>query len=214
MATTLPILDRSGAQVGSLDLDSAWLERAKGDQAVHDSVVACLAGMRAGTASTKTRGKVSGGGAKPWRQKGTGRARAGSNRSPLWRGGGIMFGPTPRSFAKHVNRKVEKLALRRVFTERLDERAVIVIDDVVLDTPKTKGIMTLLKAVGAGDDVLVLVDKVNDKARLAARNLASVRLMTAAAVNPYWMLLYKKIVVTRAALEVLGARIRAREKAE
>ncbi|OGV72281.1 MAG: 50S ribosomal protein L4 [Lentisphaerae bacterium RIFOXYB12_FULL_65_16] len=214
MSTTLPIFDKSGSQIGGLDLSPAWLEREKGDQAVHDSVVACLAGMRAGTASTKTRGKVRGGGAKPWRQKGTGRARAGSNRSPVWRGGGIIFGPIPRSFAKHVNRKVEKLAMRRVFTERLDENAVIVVDDVVLDTPKTKGLTALLKTLGAGVDALVLVDKVEDNVRLAAQNLPSVRLMTAVTVNPYWMLLYKKIVVTRAALEVLGGRIGAREKAE
>jgi large subunit ribosomal protein L4 len=214
MATMLPILDRTGAQVGSLEIEPACLEREKGDQAVHDSVVACLAGMRAGTASTKTRGEVRGGGAKPWRQKGTGRARAGSSRSPIWRGGGITFGPLPRSFAKQVNRKVEKLALRRVFTERLDENAVVLVDDVVLDTHKTKGLTNLLRAVGAGDDALVLVGKVDDKVRMAARNLADVRLMTAAAVNPYWMLLYKKIVVTRAALDVLGERIRVREKAE
>ena len=104
--------------------------------------------------------------------------------------------------------------MRRVFTERLDENAVIVVDDVVLDTPKTKGLTALLKTLGAGVDALVLVDKVEDNVRLAAQNLPSVRLMTAVTVNPYWMLLYKKIVVTRAALEVLGGRIGAREKAE
>ena len=109
---TLTVKNASGADLGTpIEIDSSWLEFEKGEQAVKDSVVAFLAGCRAGTASTKTRGEVSGGGAKPWRQKGNGRARSGSNRSPVWRGGAIVFGPKPRSFAKKVNANVEKATL-------------------------------------------------------------------------------------------------------
>ena len=105
MSTNLKVLDAAGNAVEDFELKPEWLVRDKGDQAVHDEVVAYLAGRRAGTASTKTRSNVRGGGAKPWRQKGTGRARAGSIRSPLWRGGGIIFGPHPRDFSKKTNKK-------------------------------------------------------------------------------------------------------------
>ena len=108
---SLAIVNEKGAAAGEVTIDESWLEREKGDSAVHDTVVAYLATKRAGTAATKNRKLVRGGGAKPWRQKGTGRARAGSNRSPIWRGGGVIFGPQPRSFAKKVNKKVKKLVL-------------------------------------------------------------------------------------------------------
>ena len=213
MTATLPILDSQGQQVSTVDLLPTWLEHEKGEQAVHDSVVAFLAKRRAGTASTKRRGEVSGGGRKPWRQKGTGRARAGSIRSPVWRGGGITFGPHPRSFAKQINKKVQRLALRRVFTERVAEGAVIVVEDVLVAEPKTKRMVEFLNAVKAGDDVLVLVETPAPPVSLAARNLPGVLVMKVASVNSYWMLLFKKIVITRAALAVLGSHLCAQEKA-
>jgi large subunit ribosomal protein L4 len=158
MATTLPVKTMTGADGATVDIQESWLERIKGEQAVKDSVVAFLARMRSGTAATKTRGLVSGGGSKPWRQKGTGRARAGSSRSPVWRGGGTVFGPQPRSYEKKVNMKVEKLALRRAFTDRIDEGEVILVDELSFATPKTKEMTKFLAAVGAGDNVLVIVD--------------------------------------------------------
>ncbi|MBR4672874.1 MAG: 50S ribosomal protein L4 [Victivallales bacterium] len=213
MANTLEILKASGDASGeSVELKELWLERAKGEQAVKDSVVAFWAGLRAGTASTKTRGLVSGGGSKPWRQKGTGRARSGSSRSPVWRGGGIVFGPQPRSYDKKVNHKVEKLALRRAFTDRVDEQAVIVVDSIadVCDAdknPKTKKMIEFLKAIGAGDHALVLDAEIDSAVETASRNLPTVLVMKASSVNTYWMLRFDKVVITKAGLEALGERL-------
>ena len=125
MSNILDILDCTGARVGEYQIPEGVIEMEKGAQAVHDAVVAYLAGARAGTACTKTRGLVSGGGAKPWRQKGRGGARAGSSRSPVWVGGGTIFGPTPRSFAKKLNKKVLMLALKRALSERIDRKSVV-----------------------------------------------------------------------------------------
>ncbi|WP_307265487.1 50S ribosomal protein L4 [Oligosphaera ethanolica] len=207
MATTLPVKTMTGADGATVDIQESWLERIKGEQAVKDSVVAFLARMRSGTAATKTRGLVSGGGSKPWRQKGTGRARSGSSRSPVWRGGGTVFGPQPRSYEKKVNMKVEKLALRRAFTDRIDEGEVILVDELSFATPKTKEMTKFLAAVGAGDNVLVIVDDYSENVELAVRNLPKVLLLPASAVNTYWMLLFKKVVITNAGLEALGQRL-------
>lgn len=204
---TLPVKNMQGADNGAFEVDESWLVREKGSQAVKDSVVAFLAGCRAGTASTKTRGNVSGGGSKPWRQKGTGRARSGSSRSPVWRGGGIVFGPLPRSYAQKINNKVEKLALKRSFTDRVDANEVIVVDELVMDTPKTKAMVSFLNTIGAGDNVLIIVDEYTDNVLLSMRNLPKVNIFRAASVNTYWMLRYKKIVITKAGLEALGTRL-------
>ena len=212
MATTFAIKGAAGEDTGTVELNEDWLEPVKGEQAVKDSVVAYLAGIRSGTASTKTRGMVSGGGSKPWRQKGNGRARSGSSRSPVWRGGGIVFGPQPRSYAKKVNRKVEKLALRRAFTERVTAGEVIVVDRIadVCDenkAPKTKKMIAFLNAVAAGDCALVLDAEVDSSVELAARNIPNVVVMKAMSVNTYMMLNYDKVVITRAGLETLGERL-------
>jgi large subunit ribosomal protein L4 len=207
-------MNSSGAEVESLELKDCWLEREKGVQAVHDAVVAFLAANRAGTASTRTRGEITGTGAKPYRQKGTGRARAGTYKSPLWRGGGTIFGPKPRSYCKRINRKVLDLALRRAFTERLDAEEVIVVDTFDVATPKTKEVVALLNTLQAGEDVLVLVNEDSINLEMAARNLPGVEVLKASSVNTYFMLLFKKVVITRAALETLGARIAGKEIAE
>lgn len=208
MATTIPVRTSSGADSGaSYDIQDTWLERARGAQAVKDSVVAFHARMRSGTAATKTRGMVAGGGAKPWRQKGTGRARAGSSRSPVWRGGGIVFGPQPRSYDKKMNQKVEKLALRRAFTDRLDEGDVILVDKIEFAEAKTKLMTAFLDAIGAGQDCMIIVDDYSENVELAARNLANAMVIKAASVNTYWMLLFKKVVITKAAMEILGQRL-------
>ncbi len=211
MENTVPILKIDGSRAGELELKPDWIELEKGDQAVKDSVVAFLAGLRAGTGCAKTRTEVAGGGAKPFRQKGTGRARAGSSRSPIWRGGGIAFPPKPRDFSKKVNRKVQRLAMRRAFSERLAEGNVLVVDELALEAAKTKAMLAALAAIGAGDDVLVVVDEIAPDLALAARNLPGVEVMKVGAVNPYWLLLFKKVVITRAALELLGTRIGAEE---
>jgi large subunit ribosomal protein L4 len=214
MTTALPVLDTSGTTTGDFEVPAAWLEREKGEQAVHDTVVAYLAAQRAGTAATKTRTQVRGGGAKPWRQQGTGRARAGSIRSPLWRGGGVIFGPQPRDFSKKVNRKVKRLALRRVFTERLDEGVVKIVDGVALEAPRTRLATALLRALEVGEDVLIIVDQLQRHPNLvlATANLPNLSLLDAAQVNAYHVLLHKQILLTREGLDALGARIAATDE--
>jgi len=207
MTTSIKIMDLNGGEAGDFAVAPQWLEREKGVQAVHDAVTAFLGELRAGTASAKTRTEVRGGGAKPYRQKGTGRARAGSIRSPLWRGGGTTFGPTPRGYTKRLNKKVAALALRRAFTERLAEGALVVVEDIAIDEPKTKKMQAFLKAVGAGEDALIVVDDYETNVLLSARNLPGVEVMKSTAVNPYWMLLFKRIVFTKAALEAFGKRL-------
>ena len=220
---TLTVKNASGADLGTpIEIDSSWLEFEKGEQAVKDSVVAFLAGCRSGTASTKTRGEVSGGGAKPWRQKGNGRARAGSNRSPVWRGGAIVFGPKPRSYAKKVNANVETLALRRVFSDRVKDNEIIVVDDIKPETAKTKDFVAFLKAIGVEGTAVVLVESAamnvidDDKAAygfrepnlvLASRNLGNVILVAAESVNVYTLMKGDKVVITSAGLKALGQRL-------
>lgn len=206
--TTLPIKSLAGADAGVFELDDAALERQKGEQAVHDTVVAYLAAQRAGTACTKTRGEVRGGGAKPWPQKGTGRARAGSSRSPLWPGGGITFGPRPRSYRKKINQKVRQLALRRALAARVDAGELIVVEALALEAPKTKALQQILKALGAGDNALIIVDRLAPNLRLSARNLPAVAVLDAASVHTYELLLHRRVVATRAGLEALAARLR------
>lgn len=207
MSTTLSVLNTQGSEASTIDLDEGLIERERGDQAVHDSVVSYLARKRAGTASTKGRSDVRGTGSKPYRQKGTGRARAGTVKSPIWRGGGVTFGPSPRSFARRINRKVERLALRRAFTARVDDGDVIVVETAELDEPRTKMMVQFLERVGAGTDTLVLVDDVTANVAKAARNLPNVEVIQATAVNTYQMLQFAKIVISQAGLDTLGKRL-------
>src|SRR3954470_8597321 len=140
----LTIKNSQGNDQGECDVRFALVEDGRGTQAVHDVVVAYMAAQRSGTACTKTMGEVAGSGKKPWRQKGTGRARAGSFASPLWRGGGVVFGPKPRDFSKKVTKKTKQLALRKALTERINAGEITVIEDIKLDSPKTKGFLGLL----------------------------------------------------------------------
>jgi large subunit ribosomal protein L4 len=207
MATTLQIVDTQGAAAAAVELNESWLERERGAQAVKDSVVAYLAGIRSGSASTKNKAAVAGSSAKPWRQKGTGRARAGTRKSPLWRGGGVVFGPLPRSYAKRVNRKVQQLALRRAFTDRVDAGEVIVVSEVSLDEAKTSKMVEFLMRIGAGQDTLLLVDELSANVAMATRNLPCVHVMRASSVNTYLLLLFRKIVFSRAGIEAFGKRL-------
>lgn len=205
---TVTVKNMKGADIDAkYEIQESWLEAVKGDQAVKDAVVAFMASLRSGTASTKTRGTVARTGAKPWRQKGNGRARAGEAGSPVWRGGGIAFGPHPRSYVKSVNKKVLKLALKRSFTERLNDGDIIVVDTLDFASPKTKEMTGFLKNLGIAENALVLVDEYTENVDLAARNLPNVLVLKASSVNTYLMLLFKKIVITKAGLDCLGARL-------
>ena len=196
-----------GADQGELDVRFPLVENQAGTQAVHDVVVAQMAARRMGTASTKTMGEVAGSGSKPWRQKGTGRARAGSQRSPLWRGGGVVFGPKPRDYTKKVNQKVRQLALRKALSERLKAGDVIVVDDLKLSAPKTKEFTAVLNALKVDGTALVVSAGVDRNLQLATRNVPYVWLTTSDELNTYDVLRPDKLVFARGAFEKVEDRL-------
>jgi large subunit ribosomal protein L4 len=210
----LTIKNNQGKEEGSLDLSFQPVESGKGNQAVHDTVVAYMAAQRSGTASTKTMGDVNGSGKKPWRQKGTGRARAGSFASPLWRGGGVVHGPKPRDFSKKVTRKTKQLALRKALTERLNAGDVTVLDDIKLDSPKTKGFVGILSSLKVSGTTLVVAEVGNENLSRASRNVEGVELVNPLSLNTYQLLRYKNVVFTRGAIEALDARLKVEDAEE
>lgn len=197
-----------GKEAGELNLSFEPVEASKGSQAVHDVVVAYMAAQRSGTACTKTMGEVAGSGKKPWRQKGTGRARAGSFASPLWRGGGVVFGPKPRDFSKKVTKKTRQLALRKAFTERVNAGDVVVVDEIKLNTPKTKTFVNLLRGLDADKGALIVADAGNENLTRASRNVESVELTSSSNLNTYQLLRYNKVLITRSAMEALDQRLK------
>lgn len=203
----LEIKDLTGASRGEYNFRVSLIENGKGSQAVHDVVVAYRAAQRSGTACTKTMGEVAGSGKKPWRQKGTGRARAGSFQSPLWVGGGVVFGPKPRSFRKTVSRSTRQLALRKALSARLQANDVVVVDEFKLTAPKTKEFVKALAALGIHGTALVVSAAADKNFLLAGRNLPGVELATADTVHTYQLLKSDKVVFTRDALARLEARI-------
>ena len=210
----LTVKDIQGQTQGEVETRFTLVEDARGTQAVHDTVVAYQAAQRSGTASTKTMGEVAGSGKKPWRQKGTGRARAGSFASPLWRGGGVVFGPKPRSFAKKVSRKTRQLALRKALSERLKAGDVVLVDDLKLTSPKTKEFVGVLRALQIEGSTLVISPGVEMNLRLAARNVPAVELTTSDQLNTYDVLRFDKLVFTRGAFEKLEERLKDAEGAD
>src|SRR3954454_10545535 len=166
----IAIKDIKGKSQGELEVKFPLVEDGKGTQAVHDVVTAFRAAQRMGTACTKNVGDVAGTNKKPWRQKGTGRARAGSFQSPLWRGGGVVFGPKPRDFSKKVSRNTRQLALRKALSERLRSGDVLLVDDLKLTTPKTKGFLGLLSALNLKGTALIVAQAADKNLSLAARN--------------------------------------------
>ncbi|MFD2112517.1 50S ribosomal protein L4 [Thiorhodococcus fuscus] len=173
---------------------------------VHQVVVAYLAGARAGTKAQKNRSAVSGGGAKPWRQKGTGRARAGTSRSPIWRSGGVTFAAQPRDYSQKVNRKMYRGAVRSIISELVRAERLIVAPELALEAPKTKELLALLKTYDVRD-VLILTDGFDDKLFLAARNLPNVDVMSAQEVDPVSMVTFDSVLATEAAIKKLEERL-------
>jgi large subunit ribosomal protein L4 len=202
MATAI-CFDHKGARAGSVDLPKSLFEAEVNEFVVHEVVVAYLANQRQGTVNTKERSDVRGGGKKPWRQKGTGRARAGTIRSPLWRGGGTVFGPHPRDHRLKVNKKVRRVALKSSLTARAREGDVLVVKDIAFETPKTKTFALLLKSMEAypRKKALVVLDRADQGAIRSARNIAGVRIALADSVNTYDVVWADKIVLTSAALK-------------
>ena len=207
----LTIYNAAGAAAGEMEISSDLLETRRGGQAVRDAVVGYLARRRAGTASTLSKGEVAGSNKKPWRQKGTGRARAGYRQSPVWRGGGVAFGPHSRSYDQKINRKVARLAWRRAFSDKLVEGRVKVVEAVSVERPETKLFVGLMKALQVAGPALFVVDRKDRALALASRNVADVEVAGAHEVNVYQLLRYPTVVVSKAAMGILQKRLGAKE---
>lgn len=193
----LSIVDNKNKKVGSLKVSEDVFGADINEHLLHDVVVMQLANKRRGTASTKIRDEVRGGGKKPWRQKGTGRARAGSSRSPLWRGGGIVFGPKPRDYSYKVPKKVRKIALKSALSFKAKNNDIIVLDKLKSKLSKTKEVALLLKDLKILDKVLFLIEQENKSLQLAARNLPNARVLNLAGLNVYDLLYSSKLILTR-----------------
>ena len=199
----IDIVNQQNEKVGSLDLrDEVFGGRVKTDL-IHESVVHANAAARRGTHATKSRGMVSGTGKKPWRQKGTGRAQVGEARNPLWRHGGTVFGPQPRSYDYKVPLKVEKGALRAALTQKLQDGAVIVVDALSVGEIKTKAAAAMLRGLGVDGKALLVDVKPEDKLALSVRNLEGVRILPSNRISARDVMNTRRVVLTRAALEKL-----------
>jgi large subunit ribosomal protein L4 len=203
----LKIQDIKGGSQGELEVKLPLITNGKGTQAVHDTVVAFNAAQRSGTACTKNVGEVAGTNKKPWKQKGTGRARAGSFRSPLWRGGGVVFGPKPRDFRKKVSRGTRQLSLRKALSERLNAGDVLLVDDFKLGSHKTKEFLGVLSALKIEGTTLIVAQTADKNLTLASRNIPTVTLTTSDALNTYEILRSDKLVFTRGAFEKVEERL-------
>lgn len=190
-----------------VNVDQAILTLDKGAQAVKDAVTAIRNAMRAGTASTKGKGEVAGSNKKPWKQKGTGNARAGFRQSPVWRGGGVAHGPKPRCFEQKVNKKVMKLAFARALSDKIVAGDVIVLDEFKFEAPKTKLMAQLLKTLGVDRTAVIVQKDVDDTVVLATSNLPRIDYSTAQALDVYTVLANRKLVCDKAGFDALVARI-------
>lgn len=196
------LYNQNAANVGEVELDNNVYGVDENQQAVFDAVIAELAGRRQGTQKAKTRSEVRGGGRKPWRQKGTGRARQGSIRAPQWRGGGVVFAPTPRSYAIKINKKVVRLAMKCALSTKVRENDIVVLDQITLESHKTKGLVEILKKFAIENNkVVVVLDETNGNVETAGRNIPNVLVSRYDHVSVYQMMNAKKLVITKAATE-------------
>ena len=205
----LEIVNLNGEKVKDIKLEDNIFGIEPNDAVLHNAIIKAQAGMRQGTHSTKTRSEVSGGGRKPWRQKGTGNARQGSIRAVQWPGGGIAFGPKPRDYSKKQNRKERRLALLSALSYKVADKELVVLDSIKFETNKTKEMVNLLNKLElANSKVLLVVDELDDNVCLAARNLGNVKIVLPTEVNTYDVVNSDKMVMTEASLkkleEVLG----------
>lgn len=197
------VLTKAAAKEAKIEM----IEGGRGTQAVHDTVVAMRAARRSGSANTKTKAEVDMSGAKPWRQKGTGRARAGYKSSPIWRGGGVVFGPKPRDYSKKLPKSVRRLAFQKALSERISAGDVLTIDKFNVPEIKTKAFVSLVKKATDAPKVLLIADAFDENTYRSARNVRSVKLATASDVNTEQLLGFNKILVTAKALEKLAERM-------
>lgn len=199
--TKVSVLSQTGASVGEIELNDAIFGIEPNEAVLFDAVIAQRASLRQGNHKVKNRSEVAGGGRKPWRQKGTGRARQGSIRSPQWRGGGIVFGPTPRSYAYKLPKKVRRLALKSALSAKVVEQNFLVLDALTLDAPKTKDFAAILKALEINKKALFVTAELDENVALSARNIPGVTVLTASGINVLDLLGHDKVVFTKAAVE-------------
>lgn len=203
----LDVVDNKNKKIGDLKVSEAVFGANINEHLLHQVVVMQLANRRKGTASTKLRGEISGGGRKPWSQKGTGRARAGSTRSPLWRGGGIVFGPKPRDYSYKVPKKVRKTALKAALSLKANDHDIVVLDKLELKSPKTKEVALLLKDLNIVERVLFLIDQGNRNLQLAAKNLPKANVLNLAGLNVYDLLYSSKLILTQSTISKIEKRL-------
>ncbi|MDR2939802.1 MAG: 50S ribosomal protein L4 [Clostridiales bacterium] len=193
---SVKVVSKDGSETGSLELDENIFNIEVKENLVHMAVVQYLANQRQGTQSAKTRAEVRGGGRKPWRQKGTGRARQGSTRSPQWTGGGVVFAPKPRDYSFKLNKKVKRIALKSVLTQKVRDSKLIIVDDLKLNAVKTKEAVTVLKNIDAGKALIVIGDN-DTNAYLSFRNIPTVKTAAVNTINVYDILLFDKLVLSK-----------------
>ncbi|HKZ57326.1 MAG TPA: 50S ribosomal protein L4 [Thermodesulfovibrionales bacterium] len=199
------IKNRNNATVGNIKLNDKVFSVPTNGPLLHDAVVNYLANQRQGTHATKTKGLVSGGGKKPWKQKHTGRARAGSIRSPLWRGGGIVFGPQPRDYSYNLPKKAKRLALKTALSLKMSDGAITIIDGLSMDKPKTKEIIATLKNLGLEGEKVLIITPENDKIiTLSARNIPGVKVVRVSDLNSYDVLVHGRLLMTKDAVTKLA----------
>lgn len=208
MATKLPILDLDGKQKESMDVPEEILGGPVNQDIIHQAVVMYHANKRQGTASTKERGSVSGGGKKPWRQKGTGRARAGSSRSPLWTGGGVVFGPHPRDFSYSIPKKIKVAALKETINAKYHDKDLLCLDDVKKTLNKTKEFAQILKKLKLEGKILAIMDGCDPSIERVSRNIPFFNIIRVQDVNAFDVLKNKKLLVTKSAIKQLIDRIK------
>ena len=197
------VYNQEGAEVKDLELNEAVFGIEPNNQAIFDMVLLQRASLRQGTHKVKNRTEVSGGGKKPWRQKGTGRARQGSIRAPQWRGGGVVFGPTPRSYKFKLNRKVRRLALKSALSSKVQDNEFMAIDGISFEAPKTKAMVKVLENLNAPVKTLVVVDEIDVNVQKSANNIPGVKLLDAKHVNVYDILNSNKLIMTEAAIKAV-----------
>jgi len=206
--STVSVFNIKNEKVGEIELNENVFDLVVKEHLLHDVVKMQLAGRRGGNACTKTRIEVSGGGRKPWRQKGTGRARSGSNTSPIWRGGGVAFGPKPRDYSFKLNRKVRKQALAMAMSARLQEGNLVVLDDFTMDAIKTKEFVKVMNVLDIQNG-LIITANLNENVNRSARNVNGFKVLSTEGLNVYDILLHKKLVLLQPALEGLEKRVMA-----
>ena len=205
--SSIPIINVKGAPSGEYVVQDSLMVESGGERVLHETILAYLAAQRTGTACTLTKGEVAGSNKKPWKQKGTGRARAGYRQSPLWRGGAVVFGPRPRSYSVQQNKKEKQLAFRKALSDKISAGELRVIDALTIPEIKTRHFAAILKALNIQKHALFVVAAPDEVTFLAARNLPKIEIMRACDLHPYHIMRYQDVIVTRDGMDVLVSRL-------